>query len=87
MLFFSFDLNCIFGSRLYKQASKDKKLGYDATQLNWNNNGEYLLISGSNKECNLYTNEGIKLQTIAQKESWILCAKQKPNSNFIVRFK
>ena len=66
------------------QAYKDRKLGYDATQLSWHTNGEYLLISGSNRQCNLYTNEGIKLHTLAEKNSWVLCAKHKPNSNFIV---
>jgi hypothetical protein len=67
-----------------KKAFKDRKLGFDATQISWHTQGEYLLIAGSNKQCGIYTNEGIKLSTLAEKISWVLCAKHKPNSNFIV---
>ena len=67
-----------------KQAFKDRKLGFDATQVSWHAQGEFLLIAGSNKQCGIYTSEGIKLSTLAEKSSWVLCAKHKPNSNFIV---
>ncbi|CAF0800008.1 unnamed protein product [Brachionus calyciflorus] len=66
-----------------KQAFKDKKIGFDAAQISWHSDGEYLVTSGSNKQCNIYTSEGVKLHTVCEKESWVLCAKQKPGSNFL----
>jgi intraflagellar transport protein 122 len=42
-----------------------------------------LLLSGSNRQCGIYTNEGVKLNTIAEKNSWVLCVKHKPNSNYV----
>lgn len=68
-----------------KPAFKDRKLGFDATQISWHSNGDFLLASGSNKQCGIYTSEGIKLNTVAEKKSWVLCVKHKPNSNYIVR--
>lgn len=67
-----------------KPAFKDRKLGFDATQISWHSNGDFLLASGSNKQCGIYTSEGIKLNTVAEKKSWVLCVKHKPNSNYIV---
>jgi intraflagellar transport protein 122 len=67
-----------------KQAFKDRKLGFDATQINWQTQGEFLIITGSNRQCSIYTNEGVKLNSLSEKSSWTFCAKHKPNSNFIV---
>lgn len=67
--------------------SKDRKLGYDPTQLSWFSKGEYILLTGSNKQCALYTKEGVKLGQIVEKDSWVLCAKNKPDSNFVVCLK
>lgn len=58
-------------------------MGYDVTQLSWNPETEYLIATGSNRQCTIYTNEGVKLNTLCEKDSWILCAKQKPGSNFL----
>lgn len=66
------------------KASKDRKLGFDATQLSWHAQGDFILMSGSNKECSLYSADGLKLHSLCQKECWVLCAKHKPDSNFIV---
>ena len=67
-----------------KQAFKDRRLAFDATQISWHCNGDFLLAAGSNKQCAIYTSEGIKLSTVAEKKSWVLCIKHKPNSNYIV---
>jgi hypothetical protein len=45
-----------------------------------------MLITGSDRQCGLYTKEGVKLGTVAEKESWVLCAKNKPDSNFVVSY-
>ena len=31
----------------------------------------------------MFTSEGIKLFTVCEKDSWVLCAKHRPNSNFV----
>jgi hypothetical protein len=67
------------------KAAKERKLKFDPTQVNWFSKGEYMIVSGADKQCSLYTKEGVKLGLIAEKESWVLCAKQKPDSNYVVR--
>jgi intraflagellar transport protein 122 len=70
--------------KFFKKVNKDRKLGFDPTQMSWFSKGEYILITGSNRQCGLYTKEGVKLGLISEKDSWILCAKNKPDSNFVV---
>lgn len=77
-----------------KQASKERRLGFDCTQLNWfskQGHGDYLIIGGSSKQCSLYTKEGVKLgliyESIAsslQGSSWIMCCRQRPDTNQII---
>jgi hypothetical protein len=66
------------------KATKERKLKFDPTQVSWFSKGEYMLISGADRQCGLYTKEGVKLGTIAEKESWVLCAKNKPDTNYVV---
>ena len=46
--------------------------------------GQYILMAGSNRECVLYTKEGIRLDTIGAQESWVWCAAPRPDSNYVV---
>ncbi|WAR26649.1 IF122-like protein [Mya arenaria] len=53
-----------------KQIGKDRQLGYDPCFVKWFSRGEYVVVGGANKQCNLHTKEGVKLGTIGDQQSW-----------------
>ncbi|CAG0883204.1 unnamed protein product [Darwinula stevensoni] len=63
---------------------KERPIGFDPCCLSFFPHGEYILVGGSNKGCLLYTKEGIKLGAIGEQQSWVWCAKAKPDSNFVL---
>ncbi|CAH8492943.1 unnamed protein product [Schistosoma mattheei] len=57
-----------------RQTGKDYILGYDPCNITWfGNKYESLAICGSNKMCQLYNNEGVRLACINKQQSWIWC--------------
>ena len=68
------------------QIGKDRALGYDPCCVRWFSKGEYLVLGGASKQCELFTNEGIKLGTICEQKSWVWCCAVKPDSHFVVSF-
>ncbi|XP_022909973.2 intraflagellar transport protein 122 homolog [Onthophagus taurus] len=67
-----------------KLVGKERNIGFDALKVSYFPKGEYILISGTNKCCNMYTKDGIKLGVIAdQQESWVWCTAVHPSSNFV----
>jgi len=76
---------------------ENKQLDYDPTAIDYFNNGEFLVLGGSNREVLLYSREGYSmwiminniylgtnLGTIAQMDSWVWVVRAKPASNTIV---
>ena len=61
-----------------RQIGKDRNLGFDPCTLSYFSNGEFILISGSNKELLLYSREGVKLSSITVEDSWIWSAGGHP---------
>lgn len=71
-----------------KLVGKERQLGYEALKVRYFSQGEYILISGTGKTCNIYTKEGIKLGQVGEsQQSWIWTCAAHPNSNYIVRSK
>ncbi|KAL7706720.1 hypothetical protein N2W54_003910 [Lotmaria passim] len=57
---------------------KERELNFDPCSLSFYNNGEYLLISGSNHKVTLFTNDGNRLIDVADADDWIWTARQRP---------
>ncbi|XP_052282617.1 intraflagellar transport protein 122 homolog isoform X3 [Dreissena polymorpha] len=66
-----------------KQIGKDRQLGYDPCFVRWFTRGEYVVVGGGNKQCNLHTKEGVKLGTIGDQQSWVWAAAVRPDSNYV----
>lgn len=66
------------------QIGKDRQLNYDPCCLKWFSKGEYVVIGGANKQCTLYTKEGVNLGLIAEQKSWAWACAVKPNSSHVV---
>jgi intraflagellar transport protein 122 len=54
-----------------KQIGNERSLGYDGLSVRFSPTGEYLVICGSNKRTNLYTKEGVLINSICELESWV----------------
>ena len=61
-----------------RQIGKDKNLGFDPCCLSYFCNGDFILVSGSNKELTVYSREGIRLISIASEDSWVWSAAGHP---------
>ena len=62
----------------------DKMLNFDPSSLFYFNNGQFLIMCGSNKQVSLHTREGTDLSLIAQMDSWAWVAKAKPTGSYVV---
>lgn len=60
-----------------------RSLGFDPCSISYFNNGEYMVIAGSNKKATLWKKEGIKICDICETSNWIWSAKPRPNDNFV----
>ncbi|CAH8495334.1 unnamed protein product [Heterobilharzia americana] len=68
-----------------RQIGKDRTLGFDPCNLTWfGNKFESIAICGSNKMCQLYNSEGIRLACISKQQSWIWCCCTRKKYNQIV---
>lgn len=64
-----------------KQIGKEKQIGFYCMSLDFSLNGEFVLLSGSNKATNLYTREGIFIGSVGENSSssWVMaCAFDSP---------
>uniref|UniRef100_A0A095BX64 Intraflagellar transport protein 122 homolog n=1 Tax=Schistosoma haematobium TaxID=6185 RepID=A0A095BX64_SCHHA len=69
-----------------RQTGKDYILGYDPCNITWfGNKYESLAICGSNKMCQLYNNEGVRLACINKQQSWIWCCCTRNGYNQIIQ--
>eukprot|EP00240_Pyramimonas_obovata_P000052 CAMPEP_0118949464 /NCGR_PEP_ID=MMETSP1169-20130426/49666_1 /TAXON_ID=36882 /ORGANISM="Pyramimonas obovata, Strain CCMP722" /LENGTH=1253 /DNA_ID=CAMNT_0006896109 /DNA_START=163 /DNA_END=3921 /DNA_ORIENTATION=+ len=66
------------------QVGKDKELGYDPCSVSYFSNGEYICIGGTDQKVGLVTKEGTRLTNVAERESWVWCAKPRPKQNYVV---
>ncbi|PAV77093.1 hypothetical protein WR25_12873 [Diploscapter pachys] len=67
-----------------KLITKDKHLNYTPNCMRYFNNGQFLVIGGTNKQLNLYTRYGLPLGTICQMDTWVWSVAAKPNSTIVV---
>jgi hypothetical protein len=65
------------------QHGKDRVLGFDPCCVSYYNNGEYLIVSGSDKKATLMTKEGVKLSEIATQTDLVWSAKARPKQNYV----
>ncbi|XP_075587380.1 intraflagellar transport protein Oseg1 [Dermatophagoides farinae] len=61
------------------QNVQERNIGYDPLFISSLLGNEFFLIGGTNKQVIVYTVEGIALDTITTKESWIWCCKAHGN--------
>lgn len=67
-----------------KQIGKDRQLDYDPCFISWFSKGEFLLAGGSNKQCNIYSRDGVQLGVIGDLPSWVWSAEVRPDANCVV---
>eukprot|EP00057_Strongylocentrotus_purpuratus_P025672 XP_011680146.1 PREDICTED: intraflagellar transport protein 122 homolog [Strongylocentrotus purpuratus] len=65
------------------QISKDRNLNYDPCCLSYFSRGEYLIIGGANKQVTLHTKDGVQLGVVGEQNSWVWCAKVRPDQNHV----
>ncbi|XP_063797290.1 intraflagellar transport protein 122 homolog isoform X2 [Pseudophryne corroboree] len=67
-----------------KQIGKDRSLGCDPCCVSYFSKGEYIVLSGSDKQVSLFTKDGVRLGTIGEQNSWVWTCRVKPDSNYVV---
>ncbi|XP_040264299.1 LOW QUALITY PROTEIN: intraflagellar transport protein 122 homolog [Bufo bufo] len=67
-----------------KQVGKDRSLGCDPCCVSYFSKGEYIILSGSDRQVSLFTKDGVRLGTIGEQNSWVWTCKVKPDSNYVV---
>lgn len=68
-----------------KLLGKERQIGFSPLRARYFPKGEYILLCGTHRQCNLYTKEGIKLGMVGdQQNSWIWCCDVDPTGNFVV---
>ncbi|KAI9141423.1 intraflagellar transport protein [Paraphysoderma sedebokerense] len=65
------------------QVNRDRVLENDPCCLSFFQGGEYLIVGGADCKVNLWTSDGIKIGTLAERESWIWSCRVKPKQNLI----
>eukprot|EP00798_Chlamydomonas_sp_ICE-L_P028208 gene28208-31309_t len=66
-----------------QQKSKDRDLGFDPLSLSFFSSGEYIAVSGTDKNVQLYTRDGTFLTQIASRDSWVWAVRPRPKYNFV----
>jgi intraflagellar transport protein 122 len=74
----SWDQRLSFYSLSGKQLGKDKELKFDPTCVSYFSNGEYLLVSGSDRTAGLYTKDGTFLVKICDLGDWVWAVRARP---------
>jgi intraflagellar transport protein 122 len=65
------------------QIGRDRPLGYDPCSLSCMNEGEYVLVGGSDKGVTLFTKDGVKLHSVCSKEDWVWACKARGKAPFV----
>ena len=65
------------------QHGRDKPLGHDPCRVSHFSNGEYICIGGADRKATLWTKEGVRLGTVAEKEEWIWSCAPRPSANYV----
>lgn len=66
------------------QLGKDRKLDFDPCTVSYFDNGDYLLVGGSDRRVTLYSRDGIRLTEIAEGDDWCWASKCQPGSSSVV---
>ncbi|KAI8925767.1 hypothetical protein BC831DRAFT_459392 [Entophlyctis helioformis] len=66
-----------------RQVGKDRILGFDPCAVSYFSTGEYLILGGSDRKVHLWTQDGIKIAPICERDGWIWSCKVRPKQNFI----
>eukprot|EP01147_Barroeca_monosierra_P010401 gene10401-2532_t len=66
-----------------RQIGKSRELGFDPCSLSYFQDGNYMVISGSNRKAGLYTRDGVFLAEISQQDGWIWSCAVRPNQNYV----
>jgi intraflagellar transport protein 122 len=66
-----------------KQVGADKPIGFDPLSINYFANGDFFVLSGTNKKASLWTREGGFISNICEKKDWIWSLKIKPKQMII----
>ncbi|VDQ13661.1 unnamed protein product [Trichobilharzia regenti] len=67
------------------RTGKDRTLGFDPCNLTWfGAKCESVALCGSNKMCQLYNSEGMRLACVNKQQSWIWCCSTRQGYNQIV---
>ena len=67
-----------------RQVGRDRELTFDPCCVSYFANGEYLIVSGSDRKASLYTHDGIPLAPLAEGQDWIWAAKHRPRHQAFV---
>lgn len=78
--------NCLENRLKKLQIGKERNLGYDPLRVAYYPGGDYVMVTGSAKTCELYSNQGVRLGVIGEPyKSWVWCVAARPHSSNIVR--
>ncbi|XP_063240162.1 intraflagellar transport protein 122 homolog isoform X2 [Bacillus rossius redtenbacheri] len=67
-----------------KLVGKERSVGFDPLCVSYFNKGEYLLVGGSSRTCQLMTRDGIRLGTVGEEQSsWVWCCAARPDSTSV----
>ena len=61
----------------------EKKLDFDPCSINFFQNGEFLILGGSNKKSTLWTKDGVMLETIGSQKEWVWTVANRPKTTQI----
>lgn len=76
-------LYTISGGKNFKQVGNDKELGFDPLSISFYPNGNYMVISGSDKKTSLWNKDGVHLGTINSMNDWVWSTAVNPVNNKI----
>jgi len=65
------------------QMGRDRRLNFDPCTVSYFDNGNYLLIGGSNRKLTLYSKEGVMLTDVAETDDWCWVGKGCPKEPFV----
>ncbi|BES91638.1 Intraflagellar transport 122 homolog (Chlamydomonas) [Nesidiocoris tenuis] len=67
-----------------KAIGKERNLGFEPLCVRYMNGGEFILVSGCNNSCFLYSRDGIRLAQIGEPhQAWIWACASKSNPNLV----
>lgn len=50
---------------------QEKKLGFDPLSVSYFQNGEFMVVAGTNKKLTLWNKDGIRLGDIGEMNDWV----------------